>query len=90
MTRCGTIIYFTPSMTEAATFHRDGLQLGKPQAQGGNHLGFRFDVDDQRATFDRFPALGPGSATRPSRRLWVTCWHRSKTWTETGFGLVQR
>jgi len=43
MTRCDTIIYFTPRMTELATFYRDGLQLGKPQGHGGNHLGFRLD-----------------------------------------------
>jgi predicted enzyme related to lactoylglutathione lyase len=60
MAVCDTIIYFTNRMTELAEFYGTGLELGDPQAHGGNHLGFPLEggvylgfdqVDEAAPTF---------------------------------------
>jgi predicted enzyme related to lactoylglutathione lyase len=59
MASCNTIIYFTTRMTELADFYRRGLDLGKPQSHGGNHLGFRL-AGGVYLGFDQVDEARPG------------------------------
>jgi len=49
--RLDTIIISTVKMHELAQFYREGLQLGLPQPQGDNHLGFQ--IADNYFGFDK-------------------------------------
>jgi predicted enzyme related to lactoylglutathione lyase len=58
-----TAMVFTPRMRELADFYRRAFDLGEPNAQGDDHLGFQ--VGDLYLGFDQVeePAESPGGVS---------------------------